>query len=417
MDGMDEHDPGVCSGKEQQPSSASSDDLTTAGLSCGTAEGLIDSLMYRLAWFAAPLSETPLPMRSAVVISADTSILENYVKDLKPLAHRVLTISTSKEIKDYTVVSTLAQDDAVVIYAPAKAEKNGDVASRNFARYSLYGFARAAASEHSDTWGGLIDNEGAALPLSSIRDVRMQGVVRVQNGVPQVARLRQFSASEKAKKPGKSLLPRPGGTYLVTGSFEKLDLEVLQFLVERGAQRIVVVSRHTLPPRKEWPSVFGPMSSIIERIKLLEDRGATIHALALDIGLPGASSKLTSAIEQLSLPPVLGVVHAAAVPEHGYIKDTTSDTYATVMAPKITRALNLHETFPPGTLDFLILFSSINQVIGTPGQSASAASNTFLDGLAIHRRKQYCNTVAIQSTAWRASVTVWGLSCSRNSHL
>ncbi|KAK1916642.1 hypothetical protein P3342_012267 [Pyrenophora teres f. teres] len=433
MNGMNEPDPQVCSRKEQRHSSTSSNYFSTSG-------GLMESLVYRLAWAPAPSSETPLPMRSVVVISADTSILENYVKELKFLTHRVLPISTRKEFKDYTVVSTLAQGDAVVIYVPGGAEKKGHVASKartlvwevasilsvlskipsrpklfvvldsaykgqcldQAAQYSLYGFARVAASEHPDTWGGLIDNEGKTPPVSFIKDVRIQDVVRVQDGVPQVARLRQFSASEKATSSGKSLLPQPSGTYLVTGGFGNVGLELLEFLVERGAQRIVVVSRRTLPPRNEWSSVSGSMTTIIERIRLLESRGATIHALALDIGLPGASAKLTSAIERLSLPPVLGIVHAAAVPGHGYIKDATSEVYASVMAPKIMGALNLHEAFPPGTLDFFVLFSSISQFIGTPGQSANAASNAFLDSFAIHRRTKGCNTVAIHWTAWRA---------------
>ena len=400
----------------------------------------IESLLYRMAWVPASFSETPLPLKNAVVISAKSSTSKTYVKDLKPLTHRVTSLSSYKELKDYSVVGILAQSDAVVIYVPG-AEKKGGVARRahafvweaasilsvlskirsnpklfiildsaykgqcldRAAQYSLYGFSRVAASEYPDTWGGLIDNEGTALPLSSIRYLRMQSVVRVQDGVPQVARLRPFCANEKATtSSGRSLLPQPHGTYLVTGGFGDLGLEVLQFLVESGARRIVIVSRRTLPPRKEWPSVSGPMATIIERIKSLEDRGATIHALALDIGIPGISAKLTGAVERLSLPPVLGIVHAAAVSGYGYIKDMSSNAYASVMAPKITGALNLHEAFPPRTLGFFILFSSIGQLIGTPGQSAYAASNAFLDGLAIHRRAQGCDTVAIQWTAWRA---------------
>ena len=188
----------------------------------------------------------------------------------------------------------------------------------------------------------------------------------------------------------------------MTGGFGDLGLEVLEFLAHQGARRIVVISRRGLPPRKDWSSASGSIAPILEKISKLESLGATIYALALDIGALSASAELSVALDRLSLPPVLGVVHAAGVSGYGYVKDTTSSAYVSVMAPKIQGALNLHYVFPAGTLDFFVLFSSIGQIIGTPGQSAYAASNAFLDGLATHRRSQGCNTIAIQWTAWRA---------------
>ena len=75
----------------------------------------------------------------------------------------------------------------------------------------------------------------------------------------------------------------------------------------------------------------------------------TIHVLKLDISGQGACAKLTRELERLSFLPVLGVVHAAAVPGFGHIRHTPSESYASVMAPKVAGALALHEAFPPGT--------------------------------------------------------------------
>ena len=140
---------------------------------------------------------------------------------------------------------------------------------------------------------------------------------------------------------------------------------------------------------------------ILGRIQRLEITGATIHVLQLDISSQNASGKLKGALKYLSPLPVLGVIHAAAVSGFGYIKNTNAESYASVMAPKIVGALALHEAFPPRTLDFFILFSSISGIVGTLGHSAYAASNAFLDGLAEYRRSQGCNSTAIAWTVWR----------------
>ena len=142
------------------------------------------------------------------------------------------------------------------------------------------------------------------------------------------------------------------------------------------------------------------MANVVRRIEKLEILGASIHAVTLDIGSPTASSDILTALDNLSLPPVLGVVHAAGVSGYSYIKDATSESFMDVMSPKVQGALSLNEAFPAGTLDFFISFSSIGQIIGTPGQSAYASSNAFLDSLATHRRAQGCNSIAIQWTAW-----------------
>ncbi|RYN96801.1 hypothetical protein AA0121_g13562 [Alternaria tenuissima] len=201
----------------------------------------------------------------------------------------------------------------------------------------------------------------------------------------------------KSADPRLSLLPRPDGTYVVTGGLGDLGLETLEFLAKKGARRIVVVSRRLLSPQQDKPALSGPLA----RIQQLRSTGVKIHVLKLDISEQGASARLTRELERLSFVPVSGVVHAAAVPGFGHIRRTPSGSYASVMAPKVAGALALHEAFPPGTLDFFVFFSSISGIVGTPGHAAYAASNTFLDGLAAYRRSQGCNSIAMLWTAWR----------------
>ncbi|KAF2022913.1 polyketide synthase [Setomelanomma holmii] len=400
----------------------------------------VDSLVHRLAWIPPKLSETPLPMSNAILVSSDTQLLGNYVNTLELTTRgRVISVPSSQDLQASHVMQILQEQETVVVYLPGSVEAMENVAKKahafaweaarilsilakistapklfvvtesayngdsptSLAQYTLYGFARVAASEYPELWGGLIDNEGPAFPLLPVRYVREQSVVRVQDGVPRVARLRPFTKDQQRSDRKSSLLPQPNGTYVVTGGFGDLGLEVLHFLVQQGARRIVVVSRRGLPPRKEWSTVSGSMVAVVQKIERLERLGATVHAIPLDIGCLSSVHVFMTALDRLSLPPVLGVVHAAGVSGYGYIKDASMESYADVMAPKVQGALNLHSLFPPGTLDFFVLFSSIGQIIGTPGQSAYASSNAFLDGITTHRRARGCNSVAIQWTSWR----------------
>jgi 6-methylsalicylic acid synthase len=104
----------------------------------------------------------------------------------------------------------------------------------------------------------------------------------------------------------------------------------------------------------------------------------------------------------LGLTRVRGVVHAAGVVDNRFIADLDEQTLRDVMAPKVQGAAVLHELFAPGTLDFLVLFSSAGQLLHLPGQAAYAAGNAFLDGLARHRRGTgHRETLSLAWTSWR----------------
>ena len=173
------------------------------------------------------------------------------------------------------------------------------------------------------------------------------------------------------------------------------------FLVDKGARRLVLISRRSLPPRKSWDQIGDDLASIVDRIKDLEAHGASIHVLALDIGAQSAARDLSDALERLCLPPVLGVIHAAGVLDNQLALETTKDAFSRVLAPKVTGGLVLHEVFPPCSVDFFVLFSSCGQLVGFTGQSSYGSGNSFLDSLATHRRAQGDNAIAFQWTSWR----------------
>ena len=86
------------------------------------------------------------------------------------------------------------------------------------------------------------------------------------------------------------------------------------------------------------------------------------------------------------LPGLRGVVHAAGVGQMTPLGASGPADLARVLAAKVGGAVVLDEVLADRELDFFVMFSSVAGVWGSGGQSAYAAANAFLDGLAAHRR-------------------------------
>ncbi|KAI9166303.1 6-methylsalicylic acid synthase [Paramyrothecium foliicola] len=411
------------------------------------ASGSVESLVHTLAWVPAPFDSKPVAWENAVIVSDDAAIRARASRQFKLKPNATVTLAAAADISNLSI----AANTAVIYYpgsvsslseVPAKTEAfiaelltltkhviRENSSTRNvkvfaittgvgksetpsaLAQAPLHGLARIIASEHLDNWGGLIDleDEDSPFPTLAMKYVRDQDVIRFADGLPRVARLQPLPrelllpSDELATK--SNLLPKPEGTYLITGGLGALGLEVAGWLVEKGARRIVLLSRRGLPSRQEWASLKDghPLKAAVDKITKLERVGATIYAVSLDIGEPDADVKLTEALTQLALPPVLGVVHAAGTLVDQLVLETTAEGFSKVLNPKVSGALALHAAFPPGSLDWMVLFSSCGQLFGFPGQSSYASGNAFLDSLATHRRqaKEGDNTIAFQWTSWR----------------
>jgi len=413
--------------------------------------GSVESLVHSLAWVPAPFRSKPISWENAILISDDEAIISRYRKQLakKFGVNEIPQFSTAHDFTGTDTI-TLAPNTAVV-YIPGPTASLADVPVKSeafiaelltitkhvirvgasisnvrifaltsavgtaetptaLAQASLHGLARIIASEHPDNWGALIDLdvddvEATPFPIMAMRYVPDQDVIRIQDDMPRVARLQplprdlRYSPDEATAR---TLLPKPEGTYLITGGLGVLGLEVARWLAEKGARRIVLLSRRGLPPRREWATTEkeDALYAAVETILQLERTGVTVHAIPLDIAAADAHIRLRNTLDLLALPPVLGIVHAAGTLEDQLVLDTTTDSFSRVLAPKVSGALALNTLFPPRTLDWFVLFSSCGQLFGFPGQSSYASGNAFLDALATYRRRQGDNAVAFQWTSW-----------------
>ncbi|MFI1917213.1 type I polyketide synthase [Nocardia sp. NPDC020380] len=84
--------------------------------------------------------------------------------------------------------------------------------------------------------------------------------------------------------------------------------------------------------------------------------------------------------------PLRAVIHAAGVVDDAMITSLSAERIDTVLPAKVDAAWNLHELTREMNVPVFAMFSSAVGVIGLPGQGNYAAANTYLDGLAAHRR-------------------------------
>ncbi|OLF05828.1 beta-ketoacyl synthase [Actinophytocola xinjiangensis] len=267
------------------------------------------------------------------------------------------------------------------------------------AESALWGAGRVLGGEYPAFWGGIVDLS-ATDPVGSAGLLRLlltarpaEDVLSLRHADLAVARLAPVDGAP-TRPP---LTCHPGGTYLVTGGLGVLGLEVAGWLAGRGARRLVLAGRQALPPRTEWDRATDPdLVRRIEGVRALEAAGVTVATLALDVADPAQAARELSAAT-LGLPRIRGVVHAAGVLDNRLAGEVDHASLERVLAPKAGGALVLHELFPPGSLEFLVLFSSAGQLLGLPGQTSYAAANAVLDGLARHRG----DALSLAWTSWR----------------
>ncbi len=264
----------------------------------------------------------------------------------------------------------------------------------NIGHSPLWGLARVAAAEYPQLWGGAVDLADEELPLGVLGALHGHGVVSFRRGVPHVARL---AAPNPRSTAGTPVRCTPGGTYVITGGTGALGLRMAQRLADLGARRLLLVSRSGVPHRCEWN--VDPRPDSVAVISALEARGVSVHVAAMDIAAPDATDTLRAMLREL--PPVRGVIHAAGVEAGALLANTSREDIVAAMRPKVQGTLTLHRVFPPGQLDWMVLFSSCGYLAGFPGQGAYACANSFLDAMARHRRRLGDRTTAVAWTAWR----------------
>lgn len=165
-------------------------------------------------------------------------------------------------------------------------------------------------------------------------------------------------------------------TYLVTGGLGGFGLRTAQWLVSKGAKHLALISRS------------GPTSEEAQAaLAIFKAQGVNVLTAACDVSNRAALAHVIQQIKN-ELPPLKGVVHAAAVIEDSLAMNLSNEQLERVLRPKITGARWLDELTDHLTLDLFVLYSSATTLLGNPGQACYVAANHWLEALAANRRSR-----------------------------
>ncbi|WP_449343270.1 beta-ketoacyl reductase, partial [Streptomyces silvisoli] len=253
----------------------------------------------------------------------------------------------------------------------------------------VWGLGRVAALERPAVWGGLVD-------LPELLDGRCaRGFAAVVSGVVGEDQV----AVRSSGLFGRRLVHAPGsgfggsswvtsGTALVTGGTGGLGAYVARWLVERGAEHVVLLSRR------------GPDAEGADVLRLeLETAGARVTVLACDVADRQALADVVAGIPEEW--PLRAVVHAAGVMgESVPVASMGLGQFEELLRGKVDGARYLDELTRGLDLDAFVLFSSGAAAWGSGGQGGYAAGNAYLDALAGYRRAQGGRATSVAWGSW-----------------
>ncbi|KAJ4290808.1 hypothetical protein N0V90_010003 [Kalmusia sp. IMI 367209] len=173
-------------------------------------------------------------------------------------------------------------------------------------------------------------------------------------------------------------------TYWLCGMSGALGISVCDWMIDRGTKHLVITSRN---PKVE-------QSWLDEHNR----NGVDVRIMSCDVTDEKALRAVHEKIVQI-MPPIVGALNGAMVLRDSSIPNMDYDQVMDVIRPKVLGSIHLDQIFYNVDLDWFILISSINCIIGNVGQANYAAANTFMCSLAANRRKRGLNAVAVNGGA------------------
>ena len=192
---------------------------------------------------------------------------------------------------------------------------------------------------------------------------------------------------------------RPDGAYIITGGLGGLGLFLAEKMASGGAGRIVLACRS------------APDQRALETIELIRATGSDVVVERADVAQQGTAQRLVATATASGLP-LRGVLHAAAVVEDATLTNISNALIDRNWAPKVHGAWHLHWATTDQPLDWFCSFSSAAALLGSPGQGAYAAANSWLDAFTYWRRAQGLPATAIAWAAWAEIGRGAGLAAS-----
>ncbi|PSR80133.1 thiolase-like protein [Coniella lustricola] len=304
-------------------------------------------LLHHIYWTPAPLRQKPLSFDKVVLLNTNTKvdrIYSIYGQQLAGIGIETYIIRNISEIDSILSFTT------ILVHVPQQPTAKSDIPATAEASYASL-ISAAQFIFKRDDFSGLFIKDQSFFPLHAIQYTQGFNVIKISNGVAHTAILQPIYNEPGATK---QLQFVSSGSYIITGGTGGMGIEIAVWIVHRGARNLILISRsglQTVTPKDE---------ASVRRTDTLNTRISELKKL----------------------------------------KQYNTAEIGHILGPKITSSLNLNALFPPKTLDFFILASSVGQLFGFPGQLSYSPANAFLDEMASYRRRQGDNATSIQWSSW-----------------
>jgi mycobactin polyketide synthetase MbtD len=183
---------------------------------------------------------------------------------------------------------------------------------------------------------------------------------------------------------------------VITGGSGAIGLRYAQYCIERGARRIILLSRNGIEPSvlrtligRHHVDVRAPQCDITDR--------AAVSAVAAEFAETGASM----------------LIHTAGIAAVSGRAELTGADVATVCAAKVTGLAAMADVWPLQPECRILACSSVFGVWGGHGHAAYAASNRILDTLAAQLRATGLDCTAIRWGLWQDAGVVAAAEIAR----
>jgi polyketide synthase 12 len=214
----------------------------------------------------------------------------------------------------------------------------------------------------------------------------------------------------QARHIGKVVMNMPdawaSGTVLIAGGTGMAGSALARHVVNRhGVRNLVLLSRR-------GPDAPGAADLAAE----LSAAGAQVRVAACDAADREALAQVLADIPALH--PLSAVIHAAGVLDDAVVTSLTAERIDGVLRAKVDAAWNLHQLTRDLDVSAFVMFSSLAGLVGSSGQGNYAAANSFLDGLAAHRRAHRLPAISLGWGLWeQASAMTGGLDAAGRARL
>lgn len=269
---------------------------------------------------------------------------------------------------------------------------------------ALFGLGKVIGAEYSNIKCRAIDID------DSVEADLLWSELKTDTQLYQIAYRRKQRFVESITKsefpePSKNMVIKDNGLYLITGGTGGIGLEIAKYLASKAKVKVALMGRTAIPDRHEWPEILAKGSNVrlckkIKAIEEIEQTGATVICLRGDVA---DQEEMAACIRQLreKYGKINGVIHAAGIAGDGFLIRKDEESFQSVLAPKMEGTWIVDQLTREDDLDFFVMFSSINSLLGEPGQSDYTAANAFLDAYAVYRNQKVGRTFTINWPPWK----------------